>query len=134
MTFVIDPEVKKQLSEEAIEDITKAVEIYLTVRALEAKTKAKAAQLVEEADDLLFPHLATTDIEQIKLPGAGRIDFDDDPISKGFDKEVLQTTLLESGVTAKVIAKAMKAAKTEKPAKVDYVIKFTKESKKKGKK
>jgi hypothetical protein len=130
MTFVIDDEVKEKL--EAIDDIsvdqvTTGINLFLTARALKTKTDAKIAEIIQEAEDILLPILAISELERMTFPGAGRLDYDDDPKSKKFDKPLLQTTLLESGVSAAVIAKAMKAANVVSDAKEPYKITFTKE-------
>ena len=137
MTFIIDEESEKKLeavSDTAIEEVRMATELYLTARALEGQSKERAAELVQEANDIMLPLLSIAELTRIMLPGAGRVDYDDDPKSKKFDKEILQTTLLESGVSAKVIAKAMKAANTVSDAKEPYKITFTKEKATKKKK
>ncbi len=139
MPFVIDEESKEKLeavSDTAIDEVYTATELYVAARALEGKSKEKAAAMIQEANDIMLPLLSMAELTRIMLPGAGRVDYDDDPKSKSFDKEILQTKLLELGVSASVIAKAMKAANIEKDAKEPYKITFTKEkaTKKKGKK
>ncbi len=110
--------------------IKDAISLYVKARELKAISDEKIKEIVMEAEDLLAPILAITGIEKMKFLGIGTLAYKINPESHKFDKPLLKQTLALSGVSAVIIAKAMKAADiiTKKDP---YKITFTKEKKKK---
>ena len=126
----LEEEFGEDKSSKIADTIKDAISLYVKARELKAISDEKIKEIVVEAEDLLAPILAITEIEKMKFLGIGTLAYKIDPESHSFDKTVLKQTLALSGVSAVIIAKAMKAADIV-TQKEPYKITFTKEKKKK---
>jgi hypothetical protein len=127
--IIISKKDEALIPESDLETVRRAIRDYVNARSIVEEAKGKADVLIAAADDALFPILAGNSIEKLKFPGAGSITYREHVETRRFDKETLQISLLEQGVSATVISKAMTAADKISSIK-DYVITFRKESKK----